>query len=427
MKHKLLKLPSDVQRFTRGDKVIFINPALPAWVVTNELGAMVLSLFDGTVDASGVAEVVAEALGPQSRGKVLDFCQRVVDSGLLSERKEPLSPEQQDLHNVHLSVSRGCNLHCAYCYAAQRTEAGQPDLTLGEWQGVVDDLTDRYHGIMFTITGGEPLLSPLALPLAEYIAAKGCRTLLLTNGLLISEDNIQRIAQTFSLVTLSIDGTTRQSHAATRGDNLEGVLAAARLLESHGVDYTVSMTVTRLNINQVEPMAQRFGGRLNYQPLFPVSDYSNSRLSVTGAEYYAALKAAAGVNPLSYCESALSQALIQPVTKCSIADGEISISPSGDVYPCQLLHVPEFLAGNVRRHSVLRIIDHSSALARCASLHVDALPDCSRCAIRYICGGACRARGYYETGHIERSGRFCEYELNAFLDGIASIYSTDLL
>lgn len=423
----LLKLPPDVRQFNRGNKVIFINPALPAWVVTNELGAMVLSLFDGSVDACGVADVVAEALGPQSRGKVLDFCRRVVDSGLLSERVGPLRPERQYLHSVHLSVSRGCNLHCVYCYAAQRTEAGQPDLALGEWQRVVDDLTGRYPDLTFTITGGEPLLSPLALPLAEYIAAKGCRTLLLTNGLLINGNNIERIAHAFSLVTLSIDGTTRQSHAATRGDNLDCVLAAARLLESRGVDYTVSMTVTRLNINQVEPMARRFGGRLNYQPLFPVSGYSSSHLSITGAEYYAALKSAAGVNPLSYCETSLSQALHHPVTKCAIADGEISISPSGDVYPCQLLHVPEFLAGNVRSHSVLHIIDHSGALSRCASLHVDSLPECSHCALRYICGGACRARGYYETGRIEQSGRFCEYELNAFLDGIASIYSTDLL
>lgn len=97
------------------------------------------------------------------------------------------------------------------------------------------------------------------------------------------------------------------------------------------------------------------------------------------------------------------------------------------VYPCQLLHIGQLLAGNVHQESIQDIYRHSAVLEHCASLDVDRIGKCKECAIRYICGGACRARGYYETGRIEDTGDFCTYELNAFLDGIVKIYSRNVL
>ena len=41
------RLPEQVQIFQRGDKYVFINPLLPAWIVTNELGRLIMTLFDG--------------------------------------------------------------------------------------------------------------------------------------------------------------------------------------------------------------------------------------------------------------------------------------------------------------------------------------------------------------------------------------------
>ena len=84
-------------------------------------------------------------------------------------------------------------------------------------------------------------------------------------------------------------------------------------------------------------------------------------------------------------------------------------------------------AGNVHERSIQEIYRDSPALQHCADLDVDHIEKCSDCAIRYICGGACRARGYYETGRIDGTGDFCDYELNAFLDGIVKIYSANLL
>jgi sulfatase maturation enzyme AslB (radical SAM superfamily) len=51
-------------------------------------------------------------------------------------------------------------------------------------------------------------------------------------------------------------------------------------------------------------------------------------------------------------------------------------------------------------------------------ISVDALVKCSTCAVRYLCGGACRARDLFETGSEELVGEFCAYEREALLNGI---------
>jgi radical SAM protein with 4Fe4S-binding SPASM domain len=106
------------------------------------------------------------------------------------------------------------------------------------------------------------------------------------------------------------------------------------------------------------------------------------------------------------------------VRRCAMAEREISISESGDVYPCQLLHSSEFKAGNIRERPLSEIYYEAPVFNRLRNITVDTLGKCSTCQLRYICGGACRARDFYEVGSIEEVGEFCEYEREAFINGI---------
>ena len=413
-----------VQKIERGSRIIYINPNIPRWVVTDACGDLVLSLFDGTSAIDEIIETVVSGLGEDQRARVTGFCDLVMNSGLMDHVPPGNTPKTHRycLSSVHLSLSDSCNLNCAYCYARERVEKKHPKLTYEDYTKIIDDVLEISRGVTFTLTGGEPLLNPDCLRIAEYIKSKGAACYLLSNGLLIDENNIGKIAGLFDLVTLSIDGPNPEIHARTRGYNYDRVIRAADLLQSHGVDYTLSMTVTRDNIGYVEEMALKFGSRLNFAPYFPVSG-DPSTLAITGEEYYEALKTSAGVRPLSYCESTLDASLHSQCHKCAIGDGEFSISATGDVYPCQLLHTDEFYAGNVHEESITDIYYRSESIARCASLDVDRMEGCKDCPIKYICGGGCRARSFYEGGRIDASSPFCTYELNAFLDGILEIYS----
>lgn len=188
------------------------------------------------------------------------------------------------------------------------------------------------------------------------------------------------------------------------------------------------MTVNRLNIGDVESMAHKYGDRMNFQPLFPAGNAKRGTdISISGVEYYEALKNATGVNPLGYCEATLDASQQRRRCKCAVGGSEISISATGDVYPCQLLHYPEFLMGNVHEKNINEIVSASSVVEQCAAMVVDNIEGCRDCFLRYVCGGACRARAYHECRNIMTSGTFCEYERRAFTDGIFSLYTSNLL
>ena len=426
MENSQLRLSPHVQEIHRGDKYIFINPNIPRWIVTDELGKLILSLFNGENSYDEIISTAIEGLGDNKREKILSFCSSVLSSGLLNDVGPRPRTHRMMLSSVHLSLSDHCNLNCSYCYARERVERKHPILTYEEYKAIINDILEINPGVTFTLTGGEPLLNKDCLAIAEYIKQRKGRVFLLSNGLLINKDNIQRISELFDLVTLSIDGPNDEIHSLTRGHNFDRVIAATSLLDKHNVDYTLSMTVTKDNIDYIEEMATKFGNRLNYAPYFPISGESSS-LDITGIEYYNALKSATGVRPLSYCESSLDNALVSQCHKCAIGDGEFSISATGDVYPCQLIHTDEFYAGNVHEQNIKEIYYKSKAINDCAHLDVDTIKGCKDCPIKYICGGSCRARAYYGCGDINSTTDFCKYEQESFYDGIIAIYSKNSL
>lgn len=426
MENSQLRLSPHVQEIHRGDKYIFINPNIPRWIVTDELGKLILSLFNGENSYDEIISTAIEGLGDNKREKILSFCSSVLSSGLLNDVGPRPRTHRMMLTSVHLSLSDHCNLNCSYCYARERVERKHPILTYEEYKAIINDILEINPGVTFTLTGGEPLLNKDCLAIAEYIKQRKGRVFLLSNGLLINKDNIQRISELFDLVTLSIDGPNDDIHSLTRGHNFDRVIAATSLLDKHNVDYTLSMTVTKDNIDYIEEMATKFGNRLNYAPYFPISGESSS-LDITGIEYYNALKSATGVRPLSYCESSLDNALVSQCHKCAIGDGEFSISATGDVYPCQLIHTDEFYAGNIHEQNIKEIYYKSKAINDCAHLDVDTIKGCKDCPIKYICGGSCRARAYYGCGDINSTTDFCKYEQESFYDGIIAIYSKNSL
>lgn len=271
------------------------------------------------------------------------------------------------------------------------------------------------------LSGGEPLLHPHALDFAEEAARAGNDVHLLTNGSLINNDEIaRRIAATIKLVKISVDGSTDAIHSISRGKgNFGKVIQAMDYLERHGANVLVASTVTKKNVHDIANMSARFGSRLTLQPLFKAGRGEGmADKALTGEEYYRAMDEVDGVAPMGNVARVLEGMRNRGVTKCALADREISISESGDVYPCQLLHAPEFLAGNIHTNNLVEIYFNSPVLRKMRSINVGTVDECSKCPIRLICAGGCRARDFYEGGGVESVGECCECEKLAFINGI---------
>jgi radical SAM protein with 4Fe4S-binding SPASM domain len=281
--------------------------------------------------------------------------------------------------------------------------------------------------VEYVLSGGEPLLNPFALDFAETAKNAGNVVQILTNGTLIDEGNADRIAAVADLIKISLDGSNENVHSVTRGaDNFHKVIRAIDMLAGRGANVLVAMTVTKKNRDNIPAMVARFGSRLTLQPLFKAGRGEDKNdLSITGAEYYEALASVDGVAPMGMIGRALESIRGCGVRRCALAEREISISECGDVFPCQLLHAPQFKAGNIHDTCLTDIYYDSPIFNELRSVTVDSLAKCSTCQIRLICGGACRARDFYEVGSVEDVGDFCEYEKRAFINGIFE--SVDLL
>ena len=129
-----------------------------------------------------------------------------------------------------MAVSDRCDQRCAHCQIWMGAGGGGSSLGLEERLRVVEDaLASGTRG--FLLTGGEPLLSPHLLPLAERIDAAGATLLLATNGMLL-ERYAESVAALFDEVYLSLDGASASTHDGLRGvpafDRLRAGVAALR-------------------------------------------------------------------------------------------------------------------------------------------------------------------------------------------------------
>ena len=417
------KLADSIVMIERDDAFCFFRPEVPDWVVGNRNVAAVLSRCNGALGAGEIAALVNREHGGIKESEVLDMLGTMRSEHFLFSDQPfetvPFHPYR--LNSIHLNLTDACNLDCVYCYARGRgPETGR--LKLAEYKEFLEEIAP-YGPLMITLTGGEPTLNPDWLPIARRTRDLGHSVMLLTNATRLSGKEAAEAAEIFNPIKISIDGGSEAVHDALRGKgSFAAAMSTVEELLARGARVILSMTVTRANIGDIPAAAARYGKLLSFSPLFRAGAARlRPDLDITGDEYYQALVSAPGVNPLSTLCDVLGSAAGKPIRKCSIGDGEISISPDGTVYPCHMLHYPEFSAGNIRTGRIDEIL-RSAAMMRCQDLVVDNLADCRDCEVRYLCGGACRARAFHATGRIDAADDFCSYEYRAFMEGILRVY-----
>jgi radical SAM protein with 4Fe4S-binding SPASM domain len=174
-------------------------------------------------------------------------------------------------------------------------------------------------------------------------------------------------------------------------------------------------TVTNLNKGDIADFAKHFDNKVNFQPLYPKGrGKSCKELSITGKEYFNALNGA-GIFPF---KNTIHGYRRNPCKRCSMGIGEVSISPSGDLYPCHMLHYPQFLVGNLISDNFKELYYDSDLLKKIRNINVDTIKKCSKCDVRNFCAGACRARLDFQKGGLEGEDEFCIYEKETILDAL---------
>jgi heme d1 biosynthesis radical SAM protein NirJ len=165
----------------------------------------------------------------------------------------PLGPKRNPPGPVVIwNLIRRCNLTCKHCYSISADTNFPGELSTEQVYAVMDDLKG-FRVPVLILSGGEPLLRPDIYDIAKRAKTMGFYVGLSSNGTLIDENNIDKIAECdFNYVGVSLDGLGATHDRFRRLDGaFEASLKGIRLCRDLGLKIGVRFTMTQDNAHDL--------------------------------------------------------------------------------------------------------------------------------------------------------------------------------
>lgn len=149
--------------------------------------------------------------------------------------------------------TKTCNLECIHCYASAKKSKFPGEMTTEEGRAFIDDLAD-FKVPALLMSGGEPLVRPDILELAEYATKKGIRITFSTNGILITEEKAKKLAEIgVTYCGISVDGDEpRHDHMRAKAGAFQETLRGIRNCRKYGIRVGLRFTATAENIGDID-------------------------------------------------------------------------------------------------------------------------------------------------------------------------------
>jgi len=160
---------------------------------------------------------------------------------------------------VSWQITRDCDLCCLHCCTDSAPGKRMPDeLDADEAMCVAEQIIhERVPYVM--LCGGEPLIVPHFLRLAERLGQAGIQLKIETNGQRLDAPLARRLASLpIRSVQVSLDGDSQDTYKRQRpGGSLAKAHAACRAVHDAGLPLEVTFAPTRLNIDEAERVIER--------------------------------------------------------------------------------------------------------------------------------------------------------------------------
>ncbi|MBM4286838.1 MAG: radical SAM protein [Deltaproteobacteria bacterium] len=164
----------------------------------------------------------------------------------LTWRPSPLP----SLRYLELMLTERCNLRCRHCYLG---EAGEQELPLAAVLQTLQEFQEM-QGLRVLFSGGEPLLYRHWEELNRQLPDFDLRLVLLSNGLLLTDDVIRELK--VHEVQLSLDGL-ETGHDLVRGKGTWAkTVDRLAALQQAGVEVSVATMIHRGNAAELEEMSR---------------------------------------------------------------------------------------------------------------------------------------------------------------------------
>lgn len=425
-------LPDRLALIVRGELCVAYNPHANVWHLIDEVVGEVLRWIRAKRPRHDLPALLAQRfdINPADVDRrlraVVGWC--VLRKLMyLDEAPEDLAvtlPENP-LATVYWICTQACNLRCTYCYQ-EALVARSGELSTDEALDLVDQVVET-GASTFVFTGGEPFSRRDLRQVAAYSKSRGLKTNVITNGHYVTERTVGWVADTFDLVTISLDHMRPEHHDRHRGKgSWARASTAIRLLTEAGAQVDVNSVLSRAALSDLEGVLRirELGiGQQKIVPQFPMGRGHDSQADALRDDQLLGLN------------DRISRLLeIRPVTPapapsregnygrkgttrihCGAGLSEVSVDPEGWVYPCKLLQYAQYKGSNVRERRLEETYGADPVLRAARHQTADRLEPCKSCLVQRHCGGGCRGiHTSFSGAYADSSPLFCAFIRRSF-------------
>ena len=330
---------------------------------------------------------------------------------------------------LFLEITSNCNKRCTYCYNDKILDS-KIEMSLDNIFKIVSEL--KKHNIMnVTISGGEPFLHPKIYDVLLLLEEVGIEITIISNGTCFIKENIYILRRFQPRLQITFDGYDSKSHDATRGKgNFDLLLNGLKNARNEGFVGFVGARVNlhKYNINYVNEILDQITKlNINSINLSLLHDANNNSAfdAYLKKDEYLLYPNAMKILRDSREKDEINYDFDNPDIGCPFNDQEnincgIKISPTGDVYPCQLFHDDLFIIGNIFEDSLDYIINGEKMnqfLKKIGNRKIT-IEQCKLCGYKFFCGCGCPAQAYLENKTLFSISQPCKLRKDHFNNSI---------
>ena len=321
-----------------------------------------------------------------------------------------------------LHMAHDCDLRCRYCFAGTGAFHGERGLMPFEVAKkaidfVIKNSQDRKN-IEIDFFGGEPVLNfDVVKKTVEYAESEGekknknFRFTITTNGLAITDEQIEYINKHMSNVVLSCDG--RQETNDKNRKTVDGQGTYDKIIdkfikianERNQFDYYIRGTFTRDNLDFKEDVLHLADLGFKQISVEPVALPKNSPLAIKNEHLETVFNTYEDLareiikreienkNTFNFFHFMIDlengPCALKRISGCGAGCEYLAVTPNGDIFPChQFADDFEFKLGNVMKNDFIGCKDKQEQFK---SRDIYTINGCDTCFAKFYCSGGCAA------------------------------------
>ncbi|ARC83169.1 radical SAM additional 4Fe4S-binding SPASM domain protein [Clostridium argentinense CDC 2741] len=366
-----------------GDKVVLANRQTGQWVRISKEVFDILNL--GIDNDLSINELRLNLYDDDDRKYIDDLYKRLCSIGIIEDEN---NKQVSSNKIVSFEMTHRCNLKCIHCCIdADGIVSDKKDLTTEEAKKVLNKLIE-WNPERIMLSGGEPMLRRDFIELLTYLYEHyNGKIIILTNGTLINNENVDILVKCAYQIDISLDGVDEETCSIIRGPGIfNKVINSVQLLKSRQFknislsmvfgdknDYLKDKFIELNKSLQTYPLIRQFksvGRGVDSRVIFSDRSILESTLtdSFLNGKFY---------KKFNSCS-------------CTAAKKEFFITYNGDIYPCQSFIKSEYRIDNIRNIDKLSDLQiyknkYKKVYSKLEKFNPEKYIDCKDCKVNLFC------------------------------------------